>query len=249
MGASGRAFYERELSARIGVDRTLAVIGAVVAARRRKRPGKRIFDMAFGLLAMVIAAPLIPLIAALVMWDIGFPILWRQQRPGLGGRPFSLYKFRTMSDARDVNGQLLPDAARVSSIGRWLRHLSLDELPQLWNVLRGDMSIVGPRPLLMAYLDRYSPEQARRHEVKPGLTGWAQINGRNAISWEEKLALDVWYIDNRSLALDLKILGLTVVKVFCREGIAAPGHETMPEFRGSRTDILAGERREEEKHA
>jgi lipopolysaccharide/colanic/teichoic acid biosynthesis glycosyltransferase/glycosyltransferase involved in cell wall biosynthesis len=243
MGAAGRIFYERELCARIGVDRTVAIIATAVAARRNERPGKRIFDLTIALIALVITAPLLPLIAALVWCDVGSPILWRQERPGLGGRPFRIYKFRTMNDAQDADGALLPDAERLTPIGRWLRRLSLDELPQLWNVLRGDISIVGPRPLLMAYLDRYSPEQARRHEVKPGITGWAQINGRNAISWEEKLALDVWYVDNRSLALDLKILAVTVAKVFRREGIAAPGHQTMPEFLGSGADERGGEQK------
>jgi lipopolysaccharide/colanic/teichoic acid biosynthesis glycosyltransferase len=233
MGTAGRAFYERELCPAIGIARTLAVIEAAVADRRKGGVARRVFDVAAASAALLVAAPLLPLIAAAVWCDLGSPVLLRQQRPGLNGKPFRLYKFRTMSDARDASGALLPDAGRVSRAGRILRRLSLDELPQLWNVLRGDMSIVGPRPLLMAYLDRYTPEQARRHDVKPGITGWAQINGRNAISWEQKLALDVWYADNRSVALDLKILSLTIAKVFRRQGIAAPGYESMPEFLGT----------------
>lgn len=161
------------------------------------------------------------------------PILFHQLRAGLYGRPFWLYKFRTMTDARDSNGRLLPDEQRLTRFGRWLRSTSLDELPELWNVLKGDMSLVGPRPLLVEYLDRYSPEQARRHEMKPGLTGWAQVNGRNALSWEEKFRLDVWYVDNWSIWLDFKILWLTLVKVLTRDGISAHGHATMPEFKGS----------------
>ena len=232
MGSAGRAFYERELCARIGVDRTLAVIVAA-AARPRENAGKRVFDIAMGSLALLITAPLMLLVAALVWCDVGSPIVWHQERPGLNGRPFRLYKFRTMKETRDAAGALLPDADRLTRLGRWLRRFSLDELPQLWNVLRGAMSIVGPRPLLMVYLERYSPEQTRRHHVKPGITGWAQINGRNAISWEQKLALDVWYVDNRSLALDLRILAITIATAFSSKGIAAPGHETMPEFLGA----------------
>jgi lipopolysaccharide/colanic/teichoic acid biosynthesis glycosyltransferase/glycosyltransferase involved in cell wall biosynthesis len=234
MGTSGRAFYERELCPAVGIARTLAVIEAAVAGRRKGSVARRVFDIAAASAALLIAAPLLPLIAAVVWCDLGSPVLLHQQRPGLNGRPFRLYKFRTMSDARDASGALLPDAGRVSRLGRMLRRLSLDELPQLWNVIRGDMSIVGPRPLLMTYLDRYTPEQARRHEVKPGITGWAQVNGRNAISWEEKLALDIWYVNNRSVELDLKIIGLTIAKVFRREGITAPGYESMPEFLGTR---------------
>jgi lipopolysaccharide/colanic/teichoic acid biosynthesis glycosyltransferase len=171
-------------------------------------------------------------IALLVHLKLGSPVLFRQVRPGHHGKPFVLYKFRTMSDDRDENGNLLPDAARLTSLGRFLRSTSVDELPALFNVLKGDMSIVGPRPLLMQYLDRYAPEQARRHEVKPGITGWAQVNGRNAISWEEKFRLDVWYVDNWSLALDLRIILMTALKVVRREGIAAKGEATMPEFMG-----------------
>ena len=163
---------------------------------------------------------------------LGSPVVFSQKRPGLHGKPFTMYKFRTMRDAVDNHGQQLPDSERMTPMGRFLRASSLDELPELFNVLRGDMSLVGPRPLLMEYLDRYTPQQARRHEVRPGITGWAQVNGRNAISWEQKFELDVWYVDNRSFALDLKILWLTVQKVFKREGISAAGEATMPKFMG-----------------
>jgi len=164
---------------------------------------------------------------------MGRPVLFKQMRPGLNGKPFYMYKFRTMTYERDEQGTLLSDELRLTGLGRFLRSTSLDELPELFNILKGDMSLVGPRPLLMQYLDRYTPEQARRHEVKPGITGWAQVNGRNAISWEEKFALDVWYVDNCSLWLDMKILLMTLVKVFKREGISAAGEATMPEFMGS----------------
>lgn len=163
---------------------------------------------------------------------MGRPVLFRQRRPGRGGRPFGMVKFRTMSDARDAEGRLLPDGERLTLVGRFLRATSLDELPELWNVLVGDMSLVGPRPLLMAYLDRYTPEQARRHDVKPGVTGWAQINGRNAISWDEKFALDTWYVDNRSLWLDMRILYATVMQVVRRKDINSAEAATMPEFLG-----------------
>ncbi len=178
--------------------------------------------------------PLLCLIGAMVWKEIGTPILFRQKRPGFLGKPFWMIKFRTMTDARDQKGCLLSDAERLTSLGKFLRDTSLDELPELINVLKGEMSIVGPRPLLMQYMDLYTPEQARRHEVKPGLTGWAQINGRNAITWEEKFVLDVWYVDNWSIALDLKILALTIKKVLKREGISAAGETTMPEFMGSK---------------
>lgn len=178
-------------------------------------------------------SPILLIVATLVYIKHGTPILFRQQRPGLRGKSFTLYKFRTMTDARDTDGNLLPDAERLTKFGHFLRRTSLDELPELINVLKGDMSLVGPRPLLMQYLDRYTPEQARRHEVRPGITGWAQVHGRNAVSWEEKFRLDVWYIDNASLWLDLQILFLTIWKVFRREGISQPGHPTMPEFMGT----------------
>ena len=172
--------------------------------------------------------------ALLVRWKLGTPVLFRQRRPGLHGKAFMVYKFRSMTDDRDSAGNLLPDEDRCPAFGRFLRSSSLDELPEIWNVFKGEMSFVGPRPLMMEYLGRYSPEQARRHDVLPGITGWAQVNGRNAISWEEKFKLDTWYVDNQSLWLDLKILWLTAVKVFKRDGISAPGELTAPEFMGSR---------------
>lgn len=194
---------------------------------------KRLVDLMGAFMGLVILSPLMILIALLVRVNMGTPVLFRQERPGLHGRPFILYKFRTMRDLRGDDGRLLPDEMRLTRLGRILRSTSLDELPELFNVLRGEMSLVGPRPLLMEYLNRYTPEQARRHEVKPGITGWAQVNGRNAITWEEKFKLDVWYVDNWNLGLDLKILGLTLIKVLKREGISAGGHATMPEFKGS----------------
>jgi lipopolysaccharide/colanic/teichoic acid biosynthesis glycosyltransferase len=233
MGTRGRTFYETQLSAAVGVRRTLAILDDAIAARGRRSPLKRFFDVVVAAAALVTLSPLM-LITATALWcNFGFPVLFRQTRAGLDGEPFCLYKFRTMTNARDVTGHLLSDAERLTPVSRLVRRLSLDELPQLWNVVRGDMSLVGPRPLLMDYLDRYTREQARRHEVRPGITGWAQINGRNAISWREKLDLDVWYVKNRSFALDLKILTITIVQVFRRQGISAAGHETMPEFRGA----------------
>lgn len=192
---------------------------------------KRCFDLVVASIALVVLAPVILGIAWLVRRTMGTPVLFRQMRPGLHGKPFVMYKFRTMTEARDAHGNLLPDHQRLTPLGRWLRATSLDELPELVNVLKGDMSLVGPRPLLMEYLERYTPEQARRHEVKPGITGWAQIHGRNALSWEEKFRLDVWYVDHWSLWLDLKILWRTLWIVLKREGISAEGHATMPEFR------------------
>jgi sugar transferase EpsL len=196
------------------------------------RVGKRAFDIVFASLLCVLLSPILLLCGLLVGFGIGTPLLFRQVRPGLRGAPFTVYKFRTMSDA-DEGGVLLPDAQRQTRLGRLLRSSSLDELPELINVIKGQMSLVGPRPLLMEYLDRYTPEQARRHEVKPGITGWAQVNGRNALSWEERFRLDVWYVDNQSLLLDLKILRMTLIKVILREGISAEGHATMPKFMGS----------------
>jgi sugar transferase EpsL len=193
---------------------------------------KRFADLVLGGSLLLFAAPFFPLIWLLVRWDLGKPSFFRQQRSGLYTRLFTLYKFRTMTDPRDVGGKLKPDAERLTQLGRFLRLTSIDELPQLWNVLRGDMSLVGPRPLLIEYLGRYTPEQARRHEVKPGITGWAQVNGRNAISWEEKFELDVWYVDHQSFWLDLKILWMTVFKVIRKSDIHADDHVTMPEFRG-----------------
>ncbi len=193
---------------------------------------KRLFDLLVTLPALLVLAPFLLVIALLVRLKLGAPVLFRQQRPGLHGQPFTLYKFRTMTDARDAQGNLLPDAERLTRFGRFLRSLSLDELPEFFNVLKGDMSLVGPRPLLMQYLPRYTPEQARRHEVRPGITGWAQVNGRNALTWEEKFALDVWYVDHRSLWLDLKIVILTVWKLLARENVSHPGEATMAEFMG-----------------
>lgn len=194
---------------------------------------KRVFDLLVGSLALLmLALPLLAL-AWLIRCKVGSPVLFRQVRPGLQGKPFIMVKFRTMTDECGPDGALLPDARRLTSFGRFLRASSLDELPELWNVLRGEMSLVGPRPLLMEYLTLYSPEQARRHEVRPGVTGWAQVNGRNAISWEDKFKLDVWYVDNRSLWLDIKILWLTVKKVLVRDGITGAGEATMSAFTGS----------------
>lgn len=196
---------------------------------------KRLADLIGATLLLTVFLPMILLIAVLLWIIQGPPVLFVQIRPGLNGMPFKFYKFRTMTDKRDKNGELLPDGVRLTSLGRFLRRFSLDELPQLWNVVKGDMSLVGPRPLLMEYLPLYNPEQVRRHEVKPGITGWAQVNGRNAISWGEKFALDVWYVDNRSFWLDFKILWLTLVKVIKREGINQQGQATMEKYRGVRS--------------
>lgn len=193
---------------------------------------KRLTDIIGALAGLVLLAPVMLVIALLIRRYMGSPVLFRQTRPGLHGRPFRMVKFRTMRNAVDAHGNPLPDAERLPRLGRFLRACSLDELPELWNVLIGDMSLVGPRPLLMEYLPLYSPDQARRHEVRPGVTGWAQVNGRNAIKWDEKFALDVWYVDNRSLWLDLKIIWLTILKVVRREGISATGEATMPKFTG-----------------
>lgn len=194
---------------------------------------KRIFDLLLAVLGLVILSPILLLATVLVRIYHGSPVIFTQKRPGFKGTPFYIYKFRTMTDARDENGNLLPDADRLTRLGRFFRSSSLDELPELFNVLRGEMSIVGPRPLLMQYLERYSPEQARRHDVLPGITGWAQVNGRNTIAWEDKFRLDVWYVDNWSVWLDIKIIFLTVWKVFKREGISQLGHATAEEFMGN----------------
>lgn len=196
---------------------------------------KRLFDLLVSLGGLLVLSLPLLLLWVLVHRKLGSPVLFRQVRPGLHGRPFMMVKFRTMTDERGADGELLPDAHRLTSFGRFLRASSLDELPELWNVLRGEMSLVGPRPLLMEYLPLYSPEQARRHEVRPGITGWAQVNGRNALSWEERFKLDIWYVDHRSLWLDLRILWLTVRKVIVREGISAQGDATMPRFRGKKS--------------
>ena len=184
-------------------------------------------------IGLVVLSPVIGVVAGLVRWKLGRPVLFRQRRPGLRGEPFVMLKFRTMRHAQGPDGQPLPDADRLTGLGRFLRRTSLDELPELWNVLRGDMSLVGPRPLLMEYMEYYSPEQARRHEVRPGITGWAQVNGRNAISWEDKFAYDLWYVEHRSLRLDLRILFLTVGQVLRRSGISHGASATMPRFTGS----------------
>ena len=194
---------------------------------------KRTIDIIFSLAVLLILAPVLLITAVIIRAKLGSPVLFRQQRPGLGGRPFRLIKFRTMTDQRDSTGNLLPDESRLPAFGRFLRSTSLDELPELFNVLKGDMSIIGPRPLMMKYLGRYTPEQARRHDVKPGITGWAQVNGRNAISWEDKFKLDVWYVDNWTLWLDLVILLKTIAAIFKREGITQQGRATMDEFMGT----------------
>lgn len=194
---------------------------------------KRVIDFSAAVGALLLLSPLLVIVALLVRTKLGSPVLFRQLRPGLRGEAFAMLKFRSMTDARDASGALLPDAERLTSFGKFLRSSSLDELPGLWNIVRGDMSLVGPRPLLMDYLPLYSAEQARRHDVRPGLTGWAQINGRNALQWEQKFALDCWYVDNQSLWLDIKILMLTILKVLRRADISADGEATMPRFTGT----------------
>ena len=194
---------------------------------------KRVFDIVASVLGLLLLCPVIVVVAFQLRRKIGSPVFFRQTRPGMNGNPFEMVKFRTMKDAVDTEGNPLPDSERMTSFGLFLRSTSLDELPELWNVLKGDMSLVGPRPLLMEYLPLYSEEQYRRHEVRPGVTGWAQVNGRNAISWEDKFKLDVWYVDNRSFWLDLKILFLTVKKVLVRDGISSGGEATMSKFTGN----------------
>lgn len=194
---------------------------------------KRIFDIIVSLTAIILFAIPIFLVAVILRTTIGSPIIFKQERPGLHGIPFKVYKFRTMTDVKDKNGNLLPDNIRMTRVGKIIRGLSLDELPQLLNVLKGDLSLVGPRPLLMEYLELYTPEQARRHDVRPGITGWAQVNGRNNISWEERFELDVWYVDNQSFWLDMKILFLTIIKVFKTEGVSQDGHATVEKFKGT----------------
>ena len=193
---------------------------------------KRLIDFLAAAAGLICFWPVLLVVAFLVRRKLGSPVVFSQVRPGLGGKPFRMYKFRTMTDARDDHGQLLPDEVRLTAFGRFLRSTSLDELPELWNVFKGEMSLVGPRPLLMEYLPLYTAEQARRHEARPGITGWAQVNGRNAISWEDKFRLDVWYVDNQSLWLDIRILWMTVKKVLVREGIAAEGEATTTKFTG-----------------
>ncbi|HOL44574.1 MAG: sugar transferase [Methanothrix sp.] len=200
----------------------------------RSQALKRIFDLVGASLLLLLLAPFALIVAILIRLTMGSPVIFRQVRPGLHGRPFVMYKFRTMLELRDAQGNLLPDEQRITWIGRQIRRLSLDEIPELWNVLRGDMSLVGPRPLLMEYIPLYTAEQARRHEVKPGITGWALVHGRNMLDWEEKFRLDIWYVDNHNLWLDLRILALTIWMVLKREGVSFPGHETMPRFAGER---------------
>ena len=195
---------------------------------------KRLFDIISSFVGLVLLSPIIVIVAWKVSRKLGSPVLFRQIRPGKNGKPFEMMKFRTMLDEADANGKPLPDFERMTSFGSFLRASSLDELPGLWNVLKGDMSLVGPRPLLVEYLPLYSPEQSRRHDLRPGLSGWAQVNGRNAISWEDKFKLDVWYVDNCSLWLDIKIIFLTIKKVFVRDGISAEGEATMTKFIGSK---------------
>jgi len=217
----------------IGQDPTATLLTIKFRQSGWRLAVKKLFDCGAALCGLVVFSPVFIGASLLVCLSMGRPLVFRQQRPGRFGKPFILFKFRTMSERRDTSGKLLPDADRLTRIGRLLRATSLDELPQLWNVIRGDISLVGPRPLLMEYLSRYSAEQARRHDVLPGITGWAQVNGRNALTWDQKFDLDVWYVDHQSLWLDIKILWLTLLKVLHREGISQRGHATMPEFMGS----------------
>ena len=197
---------------------------------------KRLFDIFASFFGLLVLSPIIAIVAWKIRKNLGSPVLFKQVRPGKDGKPFEMVKFRTMRDAVDANGIPLPDSERLTPFGHWLRSTSLDELPELWNVLKGDMSLVGPRPLLMEYLPLYSNEQYRRHEVRPGVTGWAQVNGRNSISWDEKFELDVWYVDNQSFWLDIKILFLTVKKVLIKDGISGEGEVTMSKFTGNEKD-------------
>ncbi|QED49185.1 sugar transferase [Cytobacillus dafuensis] len=192
---------------------------------------KRMIDLIVTFLLILIFSPIMVTIAIIIFISMGTPILFKQLRPGLSGKPFYIYKFRTMIEKLDEDGNMLPGQLRLTRLGKWLRNYSLDELPQLFNVIRGDISLVGPRPLLMEYLPLYTKEQARRHEVKPGITGWAQVNGRNSINWEEKFKLDIWYVDNQSISLDLKIMALTIIKVIKKEGVSARDHYSMERFK------------------
>jgi lipopolysaccharide/colanic/teichoic acid biosynthesis glycosyltransferase len=237
----GRAGYERareRFDERRVVETVMETYRGVADRKRRWRRTralavKRLVDLSIAVPGIIALSPLLSLLAALIRLSLGRPVLFVQERPGRDGRVFRLYKFRTMRDARDDDGHLLPDAERLTRVGKFARAWSLDELPQLVNVVKGDMSLVGPRPLLVEYLDRYTSEQARRHAMRPGITGWSQIGGRNALSWEEKLALDVWYVDHWSVGLDLRILAITLRNVIGRRGITYEGHATMPEFMGS----------------
>ena len=247
MGANARTLAESNFSRRLLADQWLNVLETTASRYARRRHCyvlmsvyallKGLADRVAALVILVLISPLLLLVALLVRWRLGSPFLFRQQRPGYLGKVFWLLKFRTMTNARDDSGALLPDAQRLTPFGRWLRATSIDELPELINILRGEMSFIGPRPLLMQYLPLYSPQQARRHHVKPGFSGWAQINGRNAISWEEKFRLDVWYVDHQSFWLDLRIFLLTIWKVICREGISAAGEATMAPFTGTAESV------------
>jgi lipopolysaccharide/colanic/teichoic acid biosynthesis glycosyltransferase len=241
MGLAGQERVKREFRHEVVLDRWVSEYKRAlqIAAERRKRVHrqrgwrlglKRALDVGVALAGLILVSPLMLVTATTVFLSMGPPVIFRQQRPGKDKVPFTLFKFRTMGDERDKSGRLLPDAERLTLLGRIMRAMSLDELPQLWNVLKGDLSLVGPRPLLMEYLGRYTPEQMRRHEVLPGITGWAQVNGRNALNWPEKFNLDVWYVDHWSLALDLRILWRTLWQVVTRRGISQQGHATMPEF-------------------
>ncbi|KEF34220.1 UDP-phosphate galactose phosphotransferase [Deinococcus sp. RL] len=236
MGERGARYYEEHLALRVGAARFAELLADAARGGSAYDPVKRVLDVLIsGLGLAALGLPMLVL-AAVVRSRLGSPVLFQQVRPGRYGDSFKMYKFRTMTDERGPDGELLPDGVRLTAFGRFLRSTSLDELPELFNVLKGDMSLVGPRPLLMEYLPRYTPRQARRHEVLPGITGWAQVNGRNALSWEQKFELDVWYVENRTLALDLRILCMTVAKVLRRDGISAAGDATMPIFKGSTTE-------------
>lgn len=240
MGEAGQRYYAAELSLAAGAKHFAQIFEQVARQSRPADALKRAVDVVGAGAGLILLSVPLGVLALLVRQKLGSPVLFKQERPGLHGRPFTMYKFRTMTDERGPDGELLPDDVRLTPFGKFLRAASLDELPELVNVLKGDMSLVGPRPLLMRYLPRYTPEQYRRHEVKPGVTGWAQVNGRNALSWDEKFQHDVWYVENRSLALDLRILLMTIQKVFKREGISAGNHATMPEFWGGDFNGLEG---------
>lgn len=230
----GQARKLENLSRSLQIACEIPLMSSLLPKMIYRRLGKRLLDLVLTIPLLIVLCPVLLFIALLVHLDLGSPVIFRHLRPGLHGKPFTIYKFRTMNNSRDEQGNLLPDAQRLTRFSRFLRSTSLDELPELINVLKGEMSIVGPRPLLMEYLARYSPEQMRRHDAKPGITGWAQVNGRNAISWEQRFALDMWYVDHLSFWLDLKILARTVGAVLKRRGITQPGHATISEFLGSK---------------
>jgi lipopolysaccharide/colanic/teichoic acid biosynthesis glycosyltransferase len=235
-GLNARSYVVGHFDRTEQAEKLRSIFESVIAGSQlhQKHPAfKRVFDILFSAIALVLLCPVLAAITLAIFMTMGRPVLYVSQRPGVGGRIFRLYKFRTMTEERRADGKPLPDSKRLTALGRFLRRLSLDEIPQLWNVLKGDMSLVGPRPLLVEYLDRYTPAQARRHEVRPGITGWAQVNGRNALTWEQKFDMDVWYVEHQSFWSDMKIILLTLLKVVRREGISQPGHETMEEFLGS----------------